>query len=58
MHSRPVTDYNIEYRLINGTGERWVSAQGRGVYKSDGAVSGMHAASRDAADYGHTAGPS
>ncbi len=35
------TDYDIEYRLINGRGERWVSARGRGVYTSDGAVSGM-----------------
>ncbi len=35
------TDYDIEYRLINGTGERWVSARGRGVYTADGAVSGM-----------------
>ena len=35
------TDYDIEYRLINGTGERWVSARGRGVYNQDAAVSGM-----------------
>ncbi len=35
------TDYDIEYRLINGTGERSVSARGRGVYTPDGAVSGM-----------------
>ena len=35
------TDYDIEYRLINATGERWVSARGRGVYTSDGVVSGM-----------------
>ncbi|HYE86239.1 MAG TPA: PAS domain S-box protein [Vicinamibacterales bacterium] len=35
------TDYNIEYRLVNGTGERWVSASGRGVYDPAGAVVGM-----------------
>jgi PAS domain S-box-containing protein len=35
------TDYDIEYRLINGTGERWVSARGRGVYDRNGAVAGM-----------------
>ena len=34
-------DYDIEYRLINGTGERWISARGRGVYAHDGAVVGM-----------------
>jgi PAS domain S-box-containing protein len=38
---RTRTDYDIEYRLINGTGERWVSARGRGAYNSDGTVSGM-----------------
>ena len=35
------TDYDIEYRLINGTGTRWVSARGRGIYGPDGAVLGM-----------------
>ena len=35
------TDYDTEYRLINGTGERWISARGRGVYADDGAVVGM-----------------
>jgi PAS domain S-box-containing protein len=36
------TDYDIEYRLINGTGERWVSARGRGLYAPNGsAVVGM-----------------
>jgi PAS domain S-box-containing protein len=35
------TDYDIEYRLINGTAERWVSARGRGVYHPDAAVMGM-----------------
>ena len=35
------TDYDIEYRLINGTGERWISARGRGVYGADAAVVGM-----------------
>ena len=28
-------DYNFEYRLINGKGERWVSARGRGIYTDD-----------------------
>jgi PAS domain S-box-containing protein len=35
------TDYDIEYRLINGTGERWIRASGRGVYDDAGAVTGM-----------------
>ena len=35
------TDYDTEYRLINGTGERWISARGRGVYGADGTVLGM-----------------
>jgi PAS domain S-box-containing protein len=39
LHTR--TDYNLEYRLINGTGERWVSAWGRGVYEEARGVVGM-----------------
>lgn len=35
------TDYDIEYRLVNGSGERWVSARGRGVYDASGRVLGM-----------------
>ena len=35
----PITTLNT--RLINGTGERWISARGRGVYADDGAVVGM-----------------
>jgi PAS domain S-box-containing protein len=35
------TDYDIEYRLVNGSGERWVSARGRGVYDETGRVLGM-----------------
>jgi PAS domain S-box-containing protein len=35
------TDYDIEYRLTNGTGERWVCARGRGLYGDDRAVVGM-----------------
>jgi PAS domain S-box-containing protein len=38
---RTRTDYRIEYRLLNGTGERWVSASGRGVYDENGAAVGM-----------------
>ena len=34
-------DYDIEYRLVNGGAERWVSARGRGVYGAGGAVEGM-----------------
>jgi PAS domain S-box-containing protein len=34
-------DYEIEYRLANGNGERWVSARGRGVYDAAGGVVGM-----------------
>jgi PAS domain S-box-containing protein len=35
------TDYDIEYRLINGTGERWVSARGRALYDRNNRVTGM-----------------
>jgi PAS domain-containing protein len=35
------TDYDIEYRLVNGPAERVVSARGRGVYDDDGRVVGM-----------------
>lgn len=38
---RTHTDYGIEYRLINGAGERWISASGRWIYAQDGAVVGM-----------------
>jgi PAS domain S-box-containing protein len=38
---RARTDYDIEYRLTNGRGERWVSASGRGLYAPDGTVTGM-----------------
>jgi PAS domain S-box-containing protein len=34
-------DYDIEYRLVNGTGERWIRASGRGVYGDSGVVTGM-----------------
>jgi PAS domain S-box-containing protein len=35
------SDYGIEYRLVNGTGERWVSVSGRGTYDPEGGVIGM-----------------
>ncbi len=35
------TDYDIEYRLVNGSGERSVSARGRGLYDEGGSVLGM-----------------
>jgi PAS domain S-box-containing protein len=35
------TDYDVDYRLVNGTGERWVLARGRGVYDDAGDVVGM-----------------
>ena len=38
---RTRTDYDTEYRLINGTGQRWISARGRGVYNGENAVIGM-----------------
>jgi len=41
------TDYNVEYRLINGTGERWVAASGRGIYDEAGTVIGMLGVVRD-----------
>ena len=47
---RAHTDYDIEYRLINGAGERWVSARGRGVYRPDGTVSGMLGVVQDITD--------
>ena len=40
-------DYHVEYRLINGTGERWVAASGRGVYDDAGTVTGMLGVVRD-----------
>jgi PAS domain S-box-containing protein len=47
---RTHADYNFEYRLINGTGERWVSARGRGIYTDDGAVAGMLGVIQDISD--------
>ena len=35
------TDYDVEYRLINGTGERWISVRGRAFYDQQGCVLGM-----------------
>jgi len=35
------TDYRIEYRLINGERERWVSVSGRGRYDAAGRALGM-----------------
>jgi PAS domain S-box-containing protein len=35
------TDFDVEYRLTNGTGERWVLARGRGLYSETGRVLGM-----------------
>jgi len=35
------SDYKTEYRLINGSGERWVSAMGRPIYDSAGSLVGM-----------------
>jgi PAS domain S-box-containing protein len=44
------TDYDTEYRLINGTGERWVSARGRGIYGANQAVVGMLGVVQDITD--------
>jgi PAS domain S-box-containing protein len=44
------TDYDIEYRLVNGTGERWVRASGRGVYDAAGGVVGMLGVVQDISD--------
>ena len=44
------TDYDIEYRLINGTGERWVSARGRGVYDERNGVVAMLGVVQDITD--------
>ena len=44
------TDYNIEYRLLTGNGERWVSARGRGLYDGAGAVAGMLGVVQDITD--------
>jgi PAS domain S-box-containing protein len=35
------TDYALEYRVVNGGRERWVSASGRGVYGQKGEFLGM-----------------
>jgi PAS domain S-box-containing protein len=43
-------DYGIEYRLINGTRERWVSVWGRGTYNADGVVRGMIGVIQDITD--------
>jgi PAS domain S-box-containing protein len=43
-------DYGVEYRLINGTGERWVSVRGRAVYDSSGGVRGMLGVVQDISD--------
>jgi PAS domain S-box-containing protein len=40
-------DYTIEYRLINGGRERWVSASGRGRYGASGEVLGMFGVVQD-----------
>ncbi|MEO7273892.1 MAG: PAS domain S-box protein, partial [Vicinamibacterales bacterium] len=47
------TDYDIEYRLINGTGERWVAVHGRAVYDGDRVV-GMLGVVRDINDQART----
>jgi PAS domain S-box-containing protein len=48
------TDYDIEYRLINGTGERWVAARGRGVYDQRRDVIGMLGVVQDITEQVHT----
>ncbi len=40
-------NYAIEYRLINGGRERWVSVSGRSRYDADGRVSGMFGVVQD-----------
>jgi PAS domain S-box-containing protein len=47
------TDYGTEYRLVNGTGERWVSARGRGVYGQHGSVIGMLGVVQDITEQVH-----
>ena len=52
-HSRLAADYDIEYRLINGTGERWIRASGRGIYDEAGTVTGMLGVVQDIAEQVH-----
>lgn len=40
-------DYALEYRLINGGRERWVSASGRPTYAADGNLIGMFGVVQD-----------
>lgn len=44
------TDYDIDYRLVNGTHERWVSARGRGIHDPAGGVVGMLGVVQDITD--------
>jgi PAS domain S-box-containing protein len=48
------TEYDIEYRLINGTGERWVSARGRGLYDQNARVLGMLGVVQDITEQART----
>jgi PAS domain S-box-containing protein len=48
------TDYDVEYRLVNGPGERWVLARGRGVYDDAGVVIGMLGVVQDITDSART----
>ena len=52
--ARTHTDYDIEYRLTNGTGERWISARGRAVYAEDGTVTGMLGVVQDITEHVRT----
>ncbi|MFZ5896097.1 MAG: ATP-binding protein [Myxococcota bacterium] len=44
---REHANYSIEYRLINGGRERWVSASGRGRYDANGVALGMFGVVQD-----------
>ena len=41
------TDYLLEYRLVSGGRDRWVTASGRGRYAEDGRVLGMFGVVQD-----------
>ena len=41
------TDYAIEYRVVTGKRQRWISASGRASYRPDGSVAGMYGVVHD-----------
>ncbi|HVK58063.1 MAG TPA: PAS domain S-box protein, partial [Candidatus Kapabacteria bacterium] len=44
------SDYDMEYRVRDGRGYRWIASRGRGVYTTEGKVSGMIGVAHDITD--------